>query len=1215
MLTSKKLLACLIASSQLVACGGGGGGSGGGSDDSPNAEETRSFSTQAQADSYYQELANSVYEGEASSAELSEQNLLAFTSYLFGTEEDEPSGPILASASNASTSFLTIKTLAENNIQVMNSVKEKSVVGASSSSISSDVTSSAVTPPDTIPPEMIIVDETYNCESGSMTHKGQLNEYGIGVINVTFNACQYGDTTTDGKGHISYNSSYGGDFTFYYDGVTVAVLDTIQELNGYVGNTLSDNPRTSFYNLTITDTTTQFQIKYSNYLESFNVYENELSLTGDLYFSDIGYVTVTTQTDIKSDNESVESGSLTLANGTQSGQIIFYSEQNIVVSLDADNDGEPEIGILLSDTSELSEDNIETLQFIAYGDINMSPVAGNPRIYYEDYWQRDTRFPIYAENPSVSDPENDPITFVEYRWYVNDELVLTTTTNEFPPHTAFHGDEVGVRVLVSDGQNQTLSGMAVLTVGDAPSVLEVSDVPASFSPGDVVSFTAAMIDPDTPNQPTSAVLEGAPEGMTIDDEGQVTWTAVEPEFGDHSLYQIKVSESEQRYTQPIIITFTVEAADTASVIARSTPLLPDGQPMYAADFDNDGQKEILSAKNNQVMLLALDGDQYIQDWLYPYRLPSRGNIRDLQVYDVNGDTLLDIVVGTSYGVSVIYAGSMNAELMVDLEQKQLLKFSIGKLTETGNPSLLMLLDSSSNKLVEVRDIVTGSSTSLFVGSGASSVVIGNLDSDSAQEIVTNNGYVYDGSSFQNQWYYSQGFGQRIVVGDLDADGIDEIVSMTSSSDGGIKIFDPVSKEIILTENSYYSSWPIAVGNIDQDAQEELIVGYSYHQGGVVAYDVSSGTLTIDATWQASEYGSIGSIAVENIDNDPEFEVLYRYDSKLAIVDNSVVTLFEGQTMKSSVVNLGWGSVNGENKALFMSDTKTLASMNFDSGVESVTTFSFSASETETGLLFDYDADGTDELFLGLDSYYNQPAVLALNYTDASVKWSGASDRSYFDVELIKPLNGNNDDVYDVVYAKGSVVYVMDMDNDVLLNSDSSLGSEVSDIVVADFNGDGKDDYAVGNWRKVQIWSQTDTGFELFAESSEPGCDLLEVVDVDDDTLPEITCASTRSTGILSILDSDLSEINRFDFKTDLYEIVVDPMDSTAVYIAKAVGDSYYSRFSYLTKVSAVTGNVLWNGFEVIGRVNKDSWHIRSAEEANGGARMSIGTDKAMYLIQ
>jgi len=55
--------------------------------------------------------------------------------------------------------------------------------------------------------------------------------------------------------------------------------------------------------------------------------------------------------------------------------------------------------------------------------------------------------------------------------------------------------------------------------------------------------------------------------------------------------------------------------------------------------------------------------------------------------------------------------------------------------------------------------------------GGTSMAIGNVDNDLALEIVTSDGFVFDGANHQNQWAYGPGFGSIIDVGDVNGDGV------------------------------------------------------------------------------------------------------------------------------------------------------------------------------------------------------------------------------------------------------------------------------------------------------------------------------------------------------------------------------------------------------------------------------------------------------------
>ncbi|GLQ32731.1 FG-GAP repeat domain-containing protein [Litoribrevibacter albus] len=1223
MLTSKKLLACLIASSQLVACGGGGGGSGGGSS---SGNETRSFSSQSEADQYYAQLASSSYQGETNSADLSQQDLLVFSSFFFGTEADEaegPTAPVLASISSSQNTLSAVKALSKSNIVSLNSYSEKKLASINSeASISSDVSISAVSSS-----EFVSINETFECESGSVSYSGKVDEYGVGVVNVTFHACEQEGAITDGRGHIS-NTGSQNDYTLYYDGVRVSIDGNVTILNGYIDNEYSYPTYTSRNNLTVTDLNTSLQVRYQDFIESYSPYNDSLSLNGTIYLADLGFVTVQTNTPLSNGDSSVDAGDLTFSNGNQQGRVHFYSEDNIVISLDQNNDGEPEIGILLSDTSELSEDNIETLQFIAYDDINMAPVAGNPRIYYEDNWQRDTRFPIYAENPSVSDPENDPITFVEYRWYVNDELVLTTTTNEFPPHTAFHGDEVGVRVLVSDGQNRTLSGMAVLTVGDAPSVLEVSDVPASFSPGDVVSFTAAVVDPDTPDQPTSAVLEGAPEGMTIDDEGQVTWTAVEPEFMGISSYRFQVKKPLDQYDF-VNISFQVVSDTRSQPLARSGINVPKtNYSMHIGNFDGVSGNEILSTDSYSKVMLIENTDQGLQQkWMYPYALPTDGRIRQTIGFDIEGDSTLEIIIATEKGVSYLGQDTEIADVLYSYSSGEIKAISMDRFELGRAPSLVILVSDSNGGYLDIVDINTKSLVKrISVDSSATEVVLGNVDSDSALEIITNNGYVYDGSTLTNQWFYASGFGSLVAVGDIDADGIDEIFG--ANNWGLMSVYDAVTKTSVWQSDNF-NTCSLLVENIDDDAQEEIIVG-DCQWGDITAYDLSNGTEQLEQQWNMFDHGS-KSLVFGDSDNDGDNEIHWGTGQSSTGEDYLVCAELNSAGLKTNdpgeldyFIGAGWAKLSGEEKGVFIIpetnngyDGLRIALLDPSGTLELSDEMESNWDRASSGVTSDYDKDGTYELFIASSETYDG-ILSVLNLDDFTKEWTTGVGNYEDNYRVVKSFDFNADGFDDLVYANGNQVRIVDVVNEVILSSDISLSNNVLDYVFADFNNDEQIDIAVASQSTLEIWTQDSGSLSLYTDIAK-NCNQLEAAQLDLDSQLELVCLQTgyssSSLQALNIEEQSISLIDQFSFDNQITEIVKDSENPSQVFYASLVVDDYGHKVSNLSSFDLNTGHIAWQGPDIVGAVMQGSWHIRSEADANGEARMLVGTSEAMYLIQ
>jgi outer membrane protein assembly factor BamB len=70
---------------------------------------------------------------------------------------------------------------------------------------------------------------------------------------------------------------------------------------------------------------------------------------------------------------------------------------------------------------------------------------------------------------------------------------------------------------------------------------------------------------------------------------------------------------------------------------------------------------------------------------------------------------------------------------------------------------------------------------------ATDLLVGDVDGDGADEIVLNNGYVFDARFHDLEWQSPQPFGQRMGVLDLDNDGIVELIGEFNGR--FIRIFD------------------------------------------------------------------------------------------------------------------------------------------------------------------------------------------------------------------------------------------------------------------------------------------------------------------------------------------------------------------------------------------------------------------------------------------
>ena len=70
---------------------------------------------------------------------------------------------------------------------------------------------------------------------------------------------------------------------------------------------------------------------------------------------------------------------------------------------------------------------------------------------------------------------------------------------------------------------------------------------------------------------------------------------------------------------------------------------------------------------------------------------------------------------------------------------------------------------------------------------ATYILVGDVDGDGADEIILNDGYVYDARYRDLEWQSSQSFGQRMGLLDIDGDGILEVIG--EFGDRFLRIFD------------------------------------------------------------------------------------------------------------------------------------------------------------------------------------------------------------------------------------------------------------------------------------------------------------------------------------------------------------------------------------------------------------------------------------------
>lgn len=1216
MISLQRALTAFFISFQLVACGGGGGGS---SDSSSEVTQPTTFSTKSSADSHYVGLAEDAYQGVSSSANLDESSLLNFASFIIGTEdESDASVPVIASASDEK---LPISPKTISLLRAQSPVSEvKRLAGAKTSPKDNGVLVTA----SSIDEELIDVDDLIDCYSGSVRYTGELDQHGIGVLNVSFNNCEYDGVTISGTGHISYESQYSDDYTWYYNGVRTSFGGEVSIWNGYVDHTVGSNGEyTSLRNLTISDVASGEQIRYHNYFDSFDPSTGEVNISGQLYMSEIGYISLVTDSPLVFNGSEFVAGRLSFDAQTTNGEVYFQSSSAIILSLDEDNNGDFEAGVLLTSTSDLEADNLEELSFVAHEDINIPPSVTSLSLIFNNYVYVTTAT-LSVDEFVISDPEGDSAEVLEYQWSINGQYALSTNDGTFPSGTAFYGDTVSVQLLITDGHNQVISGFDSVYVNDAPSVFTVTGVDAVeiLAPGDVLSFSAGVFDPDTPNQMTPATLKNVPSGMTIDENGNVSWVAPEPSLWGLASYDIELANPFNEY-EKYTVQLTVKSSNVDLPLARSGISVPSSNhSMIIGNFDGIEGNEILTTDSrSRVMLVERDGSDFQQKWMYPLAMPTLGNIVQVQAENLDSDESLEIIVATESGISILSELDSFANVVKLLDSETVVAIAVGQLDISSDPVLVMLKEmDSGGKALEVIEL-DGLTTlrNLSVSNDAREVVLGNVDNDAAIEIITNDGYVYDGSTFANQWFYASGYGAFIDVGDVDNDGVDEIFGATSWDD--VALFDAVAKEQTWSKDNF-NTCSVIVENIDDDPQEELVIG-DCQWGNIHAYDLSSGVEVFDGLWDMYDHGS-KSLVYGDSDNDGDQELHWGTgqsssgeDYLVAADNDGVRTHTPGEL--NGFISLGVSKVNDIEKSIFIVTATDsgysgpmIAMLNSEGEID----LSSGYGRLISGTMTDYDGDGSKELFANIDSVFYNGSLKLIDLDSGSTKWeiNSSQGNSYRHMGVI---DLNNDDVKDLVYASDGAIEVVDIVNETLLTTISLERAVGYSDLITDVNGDGRSDIIMTDLQSVKVYIQSGGSFNLVSTIN-ADCELLEAIQLDNDSGSEIACLSnTWSNGTLRTYDfngSYLSQQNSFDLDFEVKDFVTDPDDPSTVYLGIDTSGSYHYSRSKIIAFSLIDGTSTWSTPELIGVPKRDAIQIRSNEEANGGPRITIGTTHAMYLI-
>ena len=335
----------------------------------------------------------------------------------------------------------------------------------------------------------------------------------------------------------------------------------------------------------------------------------------------------------------------------------------------------------------------------------------------------------------------------------------------------------------------------------------------------------------------------------------------------------------------------LHVADIATQSIEWTSIAIDG-PFYAIqidDIDNDGVKEIVAISYESDsgyesgIISVFDSDTYELEW------QSDGNylnnvwtgVFDFEILDIDTDGIKEIIVaagqtytGKIWIIDGVTKAIESSYLFTAENIDEFYQLAIEDIDSDGDIEIIVLSDTEMNIINPSDYSVEWSSVGLAF-SGWHALLTGNVDFDSATEIVVCKGYLYtiDGIS-QQQLQSTESTFTNIDLYDFDNDGIDEIVAGTS--DGYIKIIDGATLQ---TSTSIKVSNDEIDGIKVADLNGDSVPEYVFTSNGSV-YFFSDTSLYQYTQTLASIAGKYNGLKIIDVDNDGTKEIFVGSSNKV-----------------------------------------------------------------------------------------------------------------------------------------------------------------------------------------------------------------------------------------------------------------------------------------------------------------------------------------------
>ncbi|VUD66728.1 hypothetical protein TDB9533_03675 [Thalassocella blandensis] len=1014
-----------------------------------------------------------------------------------------------------------------------------------------------------------------------------------------------------------HNASFNSAVSGYYQ-----LIDN-EDVKGYNANLL----------YTFENESTQYlqDLKYRRYYDT----NYGVTLDGKVHLSNTGQINVFTSKRLNSTWEPTPGEVEFKGKGNTVSTVAFENYEITKFSTDTTGDGKVDSGAFISGgltrfmTITYNEFSLHPLE-----NLTLPPTVYEPNIISDNY--RPTTNDEIKVKSSLYHPYIDESEFeILYRWTINGVVVENNTSNTLPAGIAKRDDIVEVVGEVFDGISTIQSGSTQITIQDAPAELQVSEVPTSVNIGETLTFTATSLDPDLPSGTAPAYLYYGPKGMTIDANGTVTWTPQQSLFSNGQVnFAIAVEES----NLDTVKTYTVSINDPNTRIPfalTSFPSLNRKHTLLVDNFTGDNQSEILGIdQSRNISIMQKIDSNYQLTWSYPYSLENSGELKQAHTFQLDDDEHREIILTTLHAIHVIKDLNSIAETVWKTEQDQIISSALGDIDENGIPEIALIVDkdfSSSSRILQVIEL-TSPATLKFeytLTMQGNDLLFADVDGDKAIELVTNDGYVFNTSTWENEWYYGTGFGtSNIIAWDYDDDGAQEIVAYNHDFNQGLTIFSVKQrKQIYKNEELYVCNANPLTDNSSQNKM--LVISRCYY--GIGAYSFNGISLTEEFVISSS--GDTSNIAIDNnLTEDGAANIIWtarngyelrssHYDSESSsYIDESIAINLNSNTKFAA----GW---NEDNEAIFIHSgptsnlNKHLISVKNNRRYTISEAIEDSRSGNDVGLVVDYDRNNSSELFFsGSTNYYGD--FKAIDLSDLSVIWQ-AGNQFYNSIIKIDSADFNGDDIDDAIYTDSASIRILDVANEISIASFTAESSIKDFAVLPQADTNAAPLIITASYDQLQVWEKTTSNY-VSASSIDVSCNRIRFGNVDEDTDLELVCITSYNDYIHDLVVLEMDGLNltevfsvKLDNGIEIQDFVFDTRqeNNQDIIAAGVVNTPYpYGDTTNICKLSPTTGGIVWTSAPLLGGIQKYSMHFRPTEN-DEQHRLIFSTQNTAYMVQ